>query len=56
VRFERAAFGALHQMLAGLPPEERESVWHEIEQTLRQFEGPRGFEGPGELLLAVGTR
>jgi hypothetical protein len=56
VRFERAAFGALHQMLAGLPQAERESVWHEIEQTLRQFEGPRGFEGPGELLLAVGTR
>jgi ubiquinone/menaquinone biosynthesis C-methylase UbiE len=56
VRFERDAFGALHQMLAGLPQEEREAVWHEIEQTLRQFEGPRGFEGPGELLLAVGTR
>jgi SAM-dependent methyltransferase len=56
VRFERDAFGALHQMLAGLPQAERESVWHEIEQTLRQFEGPRGFEGPGELLLAVGTR
>lgn len=56
IRFERDSFGALHQMLAGLPEEERESVWQEIEQTLRQFEGPSGFEGACELLLAVGTR
>ena len=56
VRFERDSFGALQQMLAGLPQEERESVWQEIEQTLRQFEGPSGFEGTCELLLAVGTR
>jgi SAM-dependent methyltransferase len=56
VRFERDSFGALHQMLAGLPQEERESVWQEIEQTLRQFEGPNGFEGVCELLLTVGTR
>jgi hypothetical protein len=56
VRFERDSFGALHQMLAGLPEEERESVWLEIEQTLRQFEGTSGFEGACELLLAVGTR
>lgn len=56
VRFERDSFGALQQMLAGLAQEERESVWQEIEQTLRQFEGPSGFEGACELLLAVGTR
>jgi ubiquinone/menaquinone biosynthesis C-methylase UbiE len=56
VRFERDSFGALQQMLAGLPPEERESVWQEIEQTLRQFDGPSGFDGTCELLLAVGTR
>jgi ubiquinone/menaquinone biosynthesis C-methylase UbiE len=56
VRFERDSFGALQQMLAGLAVEERESVWQEIEQTLRQFEGPSGFEGACELLLAVGTR
>ena len=56
VRFERDSFGALHQMLAGLPQGERESVWQEIEQKLRQCEGPSGFEGTCELLLAVGTR
>ncbi len=56
VRFERDSFGALQQMLAGLAQVERESVWQEIEQTLHQFEGPSGFEGACELLLAVGTR
>ena len=56
VRFERDSFGALQQMLAGLAEDERESVWQEIEQTLRQFEGPSGFEGACEVLLAVGTR
>ena len=56
VRFERDSFGALQQMLAGVAQQERESVWQEIEQTLRQFEGPSGFEAACELLLAVGTR
>jgi hypothetical protein len=31
VRFERESFGALHQMLAGLPAEQRPAVWDEIE-------------------------
>ena len=56
VRFERDSFGALQQMLAGVAQQERESVWQEIEQTLRQFEGSSGFEAACELLLAVGTR
>src|SRR6185312_16457415 len=30
VRFERESFGALHQMLAGLDPDEREEAWAEI--------------------------
>jgi ubiquinone/menaquinone biosynthesis C-methylase UbiE len=56
VRFERESFGALHQMLAGLSEAERASVWEEIEQELRQFEGPNGFEGPCEMIVGVGTR
>ena len=56
VRFERESFGALHQMLAGLPEEERQVAWDEIERELRQFEGPDGFEGPCELIVAVGVR
>jgi SAM-dependent methyltransferase len=56
VRFERESFGALHQMLAGLDAAEREAAWDEIETELRRFEGPDGFEGPCELLVAAGTK
>jgi SAM-dependent methyltransferase len=56
VRFERESFGALHQMLAGLPEPQREAAWEEIAQELRQFEGPSGFAGPCELIVAVGTK
>ena len=56
VRFERESFGALHQMLAGLDEAGREAAWEEIESELRRFEGPGGFEGPCELLVAAGTK
>ncbi len=60
VRFERESFGALHQMLGGLPAADQADVWAEITRALRQFEtadGDRpGFEGPCELLVAAGTR
>jgi ubiquinone/menaquinone biosynthesis C-methylase UbiE len=56
MRFERESFGALHQMLAGVNEAERESVWEEIANELRQFERPDGFEGPCEMLIAVGTK
>lgn len=55
VRFERESFGALHQMLTGVPVAERESVWQEIEGALTSFEGEGGFVGPCELLVASGT-
>jgi SAM-dependent methyltransferase len=55
VRFEKESFGALHQMLSGLGDEDKEAAWAEIEQELRCFEGPSGFVGPCELLVAVGT-
>jgi SAM-dependent methyltransferase len=56
VRFERDSFGALHAMLAGLGASEREEAWQEIEEALRQFEGPDGFVGPCELLVGAATR
>jgi SAM-dependent methyltransferase len=56
VRFERESFGALHQMLAGLAPHEREEAWTEIATELARFEGPDGFEGPCELIVAWGTK
>jgi SAM-dependent methyltransferase len=54
-RFERESFGALHQMLSGVSPDEREAAWAEIERELGRFEGPDGFVGPCELLVAAGT-
>ncbi len=56
VRFERESFGALHQMLAGVPEAERPSVWEEIEQELKKFEGAGGFVGPCEMVVAVGVK
>jgi SAM-dependent methyltransferase len=56
VRFEKESFGALHQMLAGLDEAGREEDWQEIEGELRAFEGPSGFAGPCELVVAVGTK
>jgi SAM-dependent methyltransferase len=56
LRFERESFGALHQMLAGVPEEEREDVWAEVHDGLRQYETPSGFLGPCELLVGRATR
>ncbi len=56
VRFERESFGALHQMLSGLPELEQQAAWDEIERELAQFEGPDGFAGPCEMIVGVGTK
>ena len=56
VRFERESFGALHQMLSGLPESERGAVWEEIEEELRQFEGADGFEGQCEMVVGAGGK
>lgn len=56
VRFERESFGALHQMLAGVPAEQRPAVWEEIETALTRFQTPSGFVGPCELLVASAAR
>jgi SAM-dependent methyltransferase len=56
VRFERESFGALHQMLAGLPEAEREAAWTEIATELGRFDGPDGFTGPCEMLVVSATR
>ncbi len=55
VRFEKESFGALQQMLAGLPATEQDMAWDEIEQALRTFEGG-GFEAPTELVVGAGTK
>jgi SAM-dependent methyltransferase len=56
VAFEHESFGALHQMLSGLPEPDREAAWAEIGHALAQFDGPDGFVGPCEMLVISGTR
>ncbi|MBS0335630.1 MAG: class I SAM-dependent methyltransferase [Proteobacteria bacterium] len=56
VRTAREAFGAFNAMMAHLPPQECESVWNEIESSMRSFESPRGFEVPGECLVCAATK
>ena len=56
LRFERESFGAMHQMLSGLGPDEQEAAWTEIGATLASFETAKGFEGPCELVVASGTK
>ena len=55
LQFEQESFGALHQMLGGLSGIEKDQAWEEIEQTLQRFETGQQFEGPCQMLIAVGT-
>jgi SAM-dependent methyltransferase len=56
IRFAREAFGAFNAMMAHLSPRERESVWNEVEDSMRSFESPGGFEVPGECLVGAATK
>jgi SAM-dependent methyltransferase len=56
LQFEQESFGALHQMLGGLTDIEKDQAWEEVEQALQQFEKGGRFEGPCEMLIAVGTK
>lgn len=56
LQFEQESFGALHQMISGLSESEQDETWQEIEQALKQFESNGQFEGPCEMLVAVGTK
>ncbi len=56
MRFERESIGMFNQMMAHLSAQERESIWDEAEQAMRQFESPDGFAVPCELLIGVGAK
>ena len=42
--------------IAALGDSEREQAWAEVEEQVRRFEGPNGWEFPGEVLIAVGAK
>ncbi len=50
------SFPRLQTLLTKLSDADRALAWNEIEQQLRQFEGPNGFEASGEWLIGVGTK
>ena len=50
------SFPRLKMVLNKLSDTDRALAWNEIEQQLSQFEGPNGFEAPGEWLIGVGTK
>jgi hypothetical protein len=56
VRWRREASGTLQEMLSGLDEGAKEAIWREIEEALRQFETPRGFESPCELLVCSAAK
>ncbi|HKE64408.1 MAG TPA: class I SAM-dependent methyltransferase [Micromonosporaceae bacterium] len=56
LRFEQESFGALHQMLSGLDEDAKAAAWAEVAAALAQFDGPDGFVGPCQMLVAAGTK
>jgi ubiquinone/menaquinone biosynthesis C-methylase UbiE len=56
IRTMRNNVGDLRELMSRLNEADRELAWAEIEQQLLQFEGPNGFEAPGEVLIGVGAK
>ena len=53
-KLKESAF--LRQPIEKLSAADRERAWVDIEHQLSQFEGPKGVELPGEVLIGVGTK
>jgi SAM-dependent methyltransferase len=51
----RKAAGDLKELMTQLNEADRERAWTEIAEQFKRFEGPNGFEIPGEVLIGVGT-
>lgn len=54
--FVRGSASPILQLLGKLSPQAREAAWAEMEERLRAFQSPAGWEGPNELLLASASR
>jgi SAM-dependent methyltransferase len=48
--------GDTRELMNRLNEADRERAWTEIAEQFKQFEGPNGFEIPGEVLIGVGTK
>jgi hypothetical protein len=56
IRLTKNSFPGLERITAQLSDADRERALKEIGRELSQFEDPNGFEAPGEVLIAVGTK
>lgn len=52
----RKGAGDLKEPMTELNEADQERAWTEIAERFKQFEGPNGFEIPGEVLIGVGTK
>lgn len=55
-RFQRESFADMDQLMFKLEPSECDAVWQQCAESLAQFEGPEGFAGPAELLIAAARK
>jgi SAM-dependent methyltransferase len=53
---KKATAGDLVELMNHLKEADRDRAWAEIEEKFKRFEGPNGFEAPGEVLVGVGTK
>jgi SAM-dependent methyltransferase len=56
IRNMQNSVGDTKELINRLNEPQRESAYVEIQEQLSRFEGPNGFEVPGEVLIGVGTK
>jgi hypothetical protein len=56
VRYAKETPLPLRELTDQLTPIQREQAWAEIEQALRQFVGPAGYDSPCDFLIGVGVK
>jgi hypothetical protein len=52
----RKGTGDIREVMNRLNEADQERAWAEITEHFKRFEGPNGFEIPGEVLIGVGTK
>ena len=52
----RKSAGDTRELMNRLNEADRERAWAEIAEQFKRYEGPNGFEIPGEVLIGVGTK
>jgi ubiquinone/menaquinone biosynthesis C-methylase UbiE len=56
VRYAKETPLPLRELTGQLTPIQQEQAWAEIEQALRQFVGPDGYDSPCDFLIGIGSK